>query len=85
MEGSRKCLKEVKVEVIEGTEESFKEYGQVIGPSPDGEEFGLHDAQLDLSRGTPRYIYIYLYLYWLGFVLFESGPTNCGMLSNQLV
>lgn len=56
MEGSGKWLKEVKVEVIEGTDESFNEYGQVIGPSPDGEEFGPHDAQLHLSRGTPRYI-----------------------------
>lgn len=55
MESSGKSLKQVKVEVIEGTDESFKDYGQVIGPSPDGEEFGPHDAQLELSRGTPRF------------------------------
>ena len=56
MESSGKTLKEVKVEVIEATEDSFREYGQVIGPSPDGEEFGPQDAQLDLSRGTPRWL-----------------------------
>lgn len=47
-------LEEVKVEVIEATAESFKEYGQVIGPSRDGEEFGPQDAQLHLTQGIPR-------------------------------
>ena len=47
----------VEVKVIEAIIESFEEYGQVIKASPDGDEFGPQDAQLDLSRGIPRYIY----------------------------
>lgn len=42
------------VKAIEATPESFKEYGQVIEASPDGEEFGPKDAQLNLSQGIPR-------------------------------
>lgn len=30
-------------------------FSQVIEASPDGEEFGPHDAQLDLSNGIPRF------------------------------
>ncbi|KAH8497239.1 hypothetical protein H0E87_019790 [Populus deltoides] len=42
------------VKPIEATPESFKEYGQVLEASPDGEEFGPKDAQLNLSQGIPR-------------------------------
>jgi len=42
------------VKPIEATPESFKEYGQVIEASPDGEEFDPKDAQLNLSQGIPR-------------------------------
>ncbi|MCD7467840.1 Ureidoglycolate lyase [Datura stramonium] len=45
----------MKVKPIEATPETFKEFGQVIEASPDGEEFGPRDAQLDLSRGIPRF------------------------------
>ncbi|XP_060184172.1 uncharacterized protein LOC132613900 [Lycium barbarum] len=45
----------VKLKPIEATPESFKEFGQVIQASPDGEKFGPSDAQLDLSRGIPRF------------------------------
>ncbi|KAI3721356.1 hypothetical protein L2E82_32365 [Cichorium intybus] len=45
----------VKLKAIEATPETFKEFGQVIQASPDGDEFGPHDAQLDLSQGTPRF------------------------------
>jgi hypothetical protein len=44
----------VKLKPIEATPETFGEYGQVVEASPDGEEFGPRDAQLDLSRGVPR-------------------------------
>ncbi|KAI7735954.1 hypothetical protein M8C21_022366 [Ambrosia artemisiifolia] len=44
----------VKLKAVEATPETFKEFGQVIQASADGEEFGPHDAQLDLSQGTPR-------------------------------
>ena len=47
----------MKLKPIEATPESFKDYGQVIEPSLDGDEFGLQDAQLDLSHGIPRYYY----------------------------
>lgn len=42
------------VKPIEATPESFKEYGQVMEASPDWEEFGPKDAQLNLSQGVPR-------------------------------
>ena len=44
----------VKLRAVEATPESFASFGQVITASPDGDEFGPHDAQLDLSRGIPR-------------------------------
>ena len=44
----------VRLKAIEATPKTFGEYGQVIEASPDGEEFGPQDAQLDLSRGIPR-------------------------------
>ncbi|RCV27993.1 hypothetical protein SETIT_5G370000v2 [Setaria italica] len=45
----------VKLRAVEATPESFAPFGQVIAASPDGDEFGPHDAQLDLSRGIPRF------------------------------
>ncbi|KAJ8766024.1 hypothetical protein K2173_020540 [Erythroxylum novogranatense] len=45
----------LKLEPIEATPESFKEFGQVIEPSQDGEEFGPRDALLNLSHGIPRF------------------------------
>ncbi|KAK7846491.1 hypothetical protein CFP56_007884 [Quercus suber] len=47
----------VEVKAMEATAERFEEYGQVIEASPDGDEFGPQDAQLDLSHGIPRYIF----------------------------
>lgn len=47
-------LTEIKLNPIEATPESFHEFGQVVEASPDGDEFGPQDAQLDLSRGIPR-------------------------------
>ncbi|KAG7638627.1 putative rmlC-like cupin domain superfamily, ureidoglycolate lyase domain superfamily [Arabidopsis thaliana] len=46
---------EVKLIPIEATPENFAEYGQVIEASRDGAGFGPNDAQLDLSRGIPRF------------------------------
>lgn len=48
---------EVNLIPIEATSESFREYGQIIEISSDGDRFGPNDAQLDLSRGTPRYTF----------------------------
>ncbi|KAL1542529.1 hypothetical protein AAHA92_26611 [Salvia divinorum] len=45
----------IRLEPIEATPESFREFGQVIEALPDGDEFGPRDAQLDISRGIPRF------------------------------
>jgi ureidoglycolate hydrolase len=37
------------------TLEAFAPFGTVIPPMDDGIEFGAHDAQLDLTQGTPRF------------------------------
>ncbi|KAG8078394.1 hypothetical protein GUJ93_ZPchr0007g5551 [Zizania palustris] len=45
----------VTLRAVEATSESFAPFGQVIAASPDGDEFAPHGAQLDLSRGIPRF------------------------------
>uniref|UniRef100_A0A0E0JQM0 Ureidoglycolate hydrolase n=1 Tax=Oryza punctata TaxID=4537 RepID=A0A0E0JQM0_ORYPU len=45
----------VALQAVEATPESFAPFGQVIAATSDGDEFGRHDAQLDLSRGIPRF------------------------------
>ena len=46
-------LRDLAVEPL--TAESFAAYGTVVPPMEDGTPFGPHDAQLDLSQGTPRF------------------------------
>nr|XP_004496337.1 uncharacterized protein LOC101509929 isoform X1 [Cicer arietinum]XP_004496338.1 uncharacterized protein LOC101509929 isoform X1 [Cicer arietinum] len=53
-------VKVVTVKPIEATPSTFKDYGQVIEASPDGEGFGPHDAQLDLTQGIPRLYIMHL-------------------------
>lgn len=60
------ATKVVTVKAMEATSLSFKDYGQVIEASPDGQEFGPHDAQLDLTHGTPRF-HLSINLPFLGF------------------
>ncbi|CAL5209260.1 unnamed protein product [Lathyrus oleraceus] len=50
----------VTVKPIEATPSTFQDYGQVIEASPDGEGFGPHDAQLDLTKGIPRFYIMHL-------------------------
>ncbi|KAJ1424886.1 Ureidoglycolate lyase domain superfamily [Sesbania bispinosa] len=52
--------KAVRVKPIEATPSTFKHFGQVIEASPDGHDFGPHDAQLDLSQGIPRFYIMHL-------------------------
>ncbi|KAK2404181.1 ureidoglycolate hydrolase [Trifolium repens] len=52
--------KVVTVKPIEATPSTFKDYGQVIEPSPDHQGFGPHDAQLDLTQGIPRFYIMHL-------------------------
>jgi hypothetical protein len=54
MEAKREEPRVVTLRAVEATPESFAPFGQVIAASPDGDHFGPHDAQLDLSRGIPR-------------------------------
>ena len=52
-EGEEVKIKVVTLKTIEATSQTFKDYGQVIQSSLDSEDFGLHDAKLELCRGTP--------------------------------
>ncbi|KAJ6892355.1 hypothetical protein NC651_025529 [Populus alba x Populus x berolinensis] len=67
------------VKPIEATPESFKEYGQVIEASPDGEEFGPKDAQLNLSQGIPRFYIMKLEKRSLKFstITHHANVTQC--------
>ncbi|CAK8569351.1 unnamed protein product [Lathyrus sativus] len=53
-------VKVVTVKPIEATPSTFQDYGQVIEVSPDGEGFGPRDAQLDLSKGIPKFYIMHL-------------------------
>ncbi|KAI6669118.1 hypothetical protein NL676_004003 [Syzygium grande] len=53
-------MREVKLKPIEATPETFREFGQVVEASPDGDLFGPNDAQLDLSRGIPRFYIMHI-------------------------
>ncbi|KVI09733.1 uncharacterized protein LOC112507743 [Cynara cardunculus var. scolymus] len=72
-------LSVVKFKPIEATPETFKEFGQVIHASPDGESFGPHDAQLDLTQGTPRLYIMHLEGRDLGFssITHHANVTQC--------
>ncbi|CAH1438489.1 unnamed protein product [Lactuca virosa] len=69
----------VKLKAIEATPETFKDFGQVIQASPDGDEFGPHDAQLDLSQGTPRFYIMNLEARPLKFstITHHASVTQC--------
>ncbi|CAO2195158.1 unnamed protein product [Urochloa humidicola] len=76
----------VKLRAVEATPESFAPFGQVIAASPDGEEFGPHDAQLDLSRGVPRFYIMRLQDRPLEFstITHHAGVTQClGSIGGQ--
>ncbi|KAI3705179.1 hypothetical protein L1987_75413 [Smallanthus sonchifolius] len=77
----------VKLKPIEATPETFKQFGQVIQASPDGDEFGPHDAQLDLSQGTPRFYIMHLQDRALEFskITHHSSVTQClGSISGDV-
>ncbi|WOK96670.1 hypothetical protein Cni_G05377 [Canna indica] len=50
----------ITLKPIEATPESFAAFGQVVSASPDGEEYGPRDAQLELHRGVPRFYIMHL-------------------------
>jgi len=45
----------IRLKAIDATPANFKDYGQVVGASPDGALYGPLDAQLQLNLGTPRF------------------------------
>jgi ureidoglycolate lyase len=53
--------------------ESFRPYGTLIEPMPDGQLFGLDEAQLELSGGMPRFYIMNL----------ERRPLRVGMLTRH--
>lgn len=61
------------------TPEAFAPYGDVIAAGEDGMPFGDHDAQLDLTRGTPRFYIMRLSNRGLGFdrITRHSLVTQC--------
>ncbi|KAJ7970399.1 Ureidoglycolate hydrolase [Quillaja saponaria] len=69
----------VKLKPIDASPSTFKDYGQVIEPSPDGKEFGPEDAQLDLCRGTPRFYVMHLHDRPLQFsvITHHASVTQC--------
>ncbi|TKY51549.1 hypothetical protein E2542_SST23065 [Spatholobus suberectus] len=54
------ATKVVTLKSIEATPSNFKDYGQVIEPCPNFQEYGPQDAQLDLTQGTPRFYIMHL-------------------------
>ncbi|KAK7267413.1 hypothetical protein RIF29_20087 [Crotalaria pallida] len=71
--------KVVTLKAIDATPITFKEYGQVVEASPDGDGFGPHDAQLDLSQGTPRFYIMHLEKRPLKFstITHHASVTQC--------
>ncbi|MEP4378439.1 MAG: ureidoglycolate lyase [Alphaproteobacteria bacterium] len=61
------------------TSEAFAPYGDVIEVTEDGVPFGDHDAQLDLSHGTPRFYIMRLPNRGMGFdrITRHKQVTQC--------
>jgi hypothetical protein len=61
------------------TPEAFLPYGQVVRPVADNANYGPDDAQLDLSRGVPRYVsgspclFLFVCLFLSFFVCFSPS------------
>ncbi|KAM7274886.1 hypothetical protein ACFE04_016752 [Oxalis oulophora] len=69
----------LKLKPIDATPESFKEFGQVCEASTDGGKFGPQDAQLDLTRGIPRFSIMHLENQPLKFqtITHHANVTQC--------
>uniref|UniRef100_A0A1J3CIJ4 Ureidoglycolate hydrolase n=1 Tax=Noccaea caerulescens TaxID=107243 RepID=A0A1J3CIJ4_NOCCA len=70
---------EVNLIPVEATSENFREYGQIIEASRDGDHFGPNDAQLDLSRGIPRFYIMRIQDRSFGFskITHHANVTQC--------
>ncbi|CAL4973304.1 unnamed protein product [Urochloa decumbens] len=49
------AVRVVTLRAVEATPESFAPFGQVVAGGSDGAKYGPDDAQLDLTRGIPRF------------------------------
>ena len=68
------------------TAEAFAPFGQVIWPQPDDVAFNPQDAQLDLTKGTPRFYIMQLQQRGRRFtdITRHSGCTQClGSLNGE--
>ncbi|XP_047054873.1 uncharacterized protein LOC124661055 [Lolium rigidum] len=86
MEAKRDEQTVLTLRAVEATPESFAPFGQVIAASPDGDQFGPHDAQLDLTRGIPRFYIMRLESKPLKFstITHHAGVTQClGSIGGQ--
>ncbi|RDX86440.1 hypothetical protein CR513_32227 [Mucuna pruriens] len=72
-------IRVLTLKAIEATPSTFQDYGQVVEASPDGQEFGPHDAQLDLIQGTPRFYIMHIENRSLKFssITHHASVTQC--------
>jgi len=74
------------VKAVPITSEAFAPFGQVVWPQPDDVPFNMQDAQLDLTKGTPRFYIMQLHQRGRLFsdITRHSGCTQClGSLNGQ--
>lgn len=69
----------LQLQSIPLTPESFEPFGQVIQPTDDGKAFDMTDAQLELSKGTPRFYIMDLPRRGLSFsrITYHADVTQC--------
>lgn len=72
-------LRTVQLKAQDITPEAFAPYGQVVGPSEDGEPYGPGDACLSLDGGQPRFYIMRLPHRGRCFerITFHGGCTQC--------
>ncbi|CAO2195157.1 unnamed protein product [Urochloa humidicola] len=79
------AVRVVTLRAVEATPESFAPFGQVVAGS-DGAKYGPDDAQLDLSRGIPRFYLMRLENQPLKFssITHHANVTQClGSIGGQ--
>lgn len=80
------AVRVVTLRAVEATPESFAPFGQVVSAGSDRAKFGPDDAQLDLSRGIPRFYIMKLENQPLKFssITHHANVTQClGSIGGQ--
>ncbi|KAG1659300.1 hypothetical protein FOA52_003656 [Chlamydomonas sp. UWO 241] len=77
--GSGTTATTIKLQAVKLTPETFAPFGQVIGATDDMKAFDSEDAQLELSRGTPRFYIMRLPRRGLTFsrITYHQQCTQC--------